>query len=111
MFCVVCVVSVSVWVQVQDSNHTNIGDVDEIDIFPTNISKLRKAVKTQWSQALAHTDTSALSVYANDGEQPLAAGATVPTSFTSTNPLIVVVPAKEAQGKALLPNNPTLHWR
>jgi hypothetical protein len=37
----------------------------------------------------------------------LAGNVDVPTS-TYDKPLIVVAPAKEAQGKALLPNNPTL---
>lgn len=92
--CVVC--AVLVWVQVVDTGRNNIGDVDELDLYPTNISKLRKAVKRQWTPRLDHVAAADLSVYTFDKE-PLAANVDVPTS-TFDKPLIVVAPAKEAQG-------------
>ena len=106
--CVVCVVLV--WVQVVDHDGNNIGDVCKIKPCPDDISDLRQAVKIKFSPDLDYTIASVLKVFA-DGDtekiNPLAGNVDVPTS-TYDKPLIVVAPAKEAQGKALLPNNPTL---
>ena len=54
------------------------------------------ACLTQWTPRLDHVAAADLSVYTFDKE-PLAANVDVPTS-TFDKPLIVVAPAKEAQG-------------
>ena len=105
--CVVCVVLV--WVQVVDTSGNNIGKVSKIKVCLTDIDDLCEAVLGKWKNHLAHVDAADLLVYTFDqrDQEPLVANVGVPTS-TFGKPLIVVAPAKEAQGKALLPNNPTL---
>ena len=92
-----------------DADNKHIGDVGKIKPCPDDINDLRKAVKTEWSPNLDYTNASALLVHTDLQKKPLEADAAVPTS-TCKKPLIVIAPAKEAQGTPVSYCLYNQHW-
>ena len=97
----------SVWVQVYYEDVES-GDSFEVEPVPTNISRLKEAVKSKRPNALSHCDAADLVVYPlgtavpiQDGVDALPSRTKLATlNLTEEDTLIVVAPApKQADGK------------
>jgi hypothetical protein len=84
-----------VWIQVQRRDGITVGQPEEIEAVPQNVSKLRKLVKVACQRQLDYCDANELLVFPSGAlkeAKALDPGDAVPENTTSKNPLIVVAP-------------------